>query len=289
MRFKRTLRQSAVIEGVGIHTGERSRLVCRPASEGTGVVLARADLAGSPRWTLFGGAGLESNSVLRGEGRRTLLAGPSGGSVETVEHFLAALWALGISNLSAELTGPELPILDGSAAGYAEALAAAGLEDQTEQIPVWTVREPIFVSGNSCAMLALPHEGLRITYTLDYPYAGLSAQTVSMDLTPDVFLKSIAPARTFCAQEEAERLREQGFGKGATTANTLVMTASGPLDNQLRFADECARHKILDLVGDLSFLGSDVQAHIVAVRSGHALNHRLREQLAEQIKERGSL
>ncbi len=279
MRFQRTLRREAVIEGIGIHTGEPSRLVCRPAAEGTGIVLSRTDLAGEPRWNLTGG--LAADAVQQGAGRRTLLSG-AGGSVETVEHFLAALWALGIANLKAELTGPELPILDGSAAGFIEPFTAAGLEDQRAPIGSLIVREPVFVSGERSAILALPHDGFRVTYTLDYPYPGLEAQTVSIDLTPERFAEAIAPARTFCAREEAERLRAQGFGKGATTANTLVMTADGPLDNRLRFRDECARHKILDLIGDLSLLGSDLRAHIVAVRSGHALNHKLREALAAQ-------
>lgn len=277
MRPQRTLRREAAIEGIGVHTGERSRLVCRPAAVGTGIVLTRVDLANQPAWNLTGR--LAADAVRQGAGRRTLLAG-AGGSVETVEHFLAALWALGIANLKAELTGPELPILDGSAAGFIEAFTAAGLEEQSGRIEVLSVREPVFVSADRSAILALPHDGLRVTYTLDYPQPGLQAQTVSVDLTPELFAETIAPARTFCSRDEAERLRAQGFGKGATTANTLVMTADGPLDNRLRFVDECARHKILDLIGDLSLLGLDLRAHIVAVRSGHALNHKLREALA---------
>jgi UDP-3-O-acyl N-acetylglucosamine deacetylase len=278
MRPQATLRRETVIEGVGIHTGERARLVCRPAPAGSGIVLSRKDIAGEPRWHLTGA--LASESVTQGAGRRTLLSG-AGGSVETVEHFLAALWGMGISNLSAELEGPELPILDGSSAGFVTAFEASGLEEQTGTIAEVAVREPIFVSGDRCAILALPFDGFRVTYTLDYPYPGLRAQTVSLDLTPRTFLDAVAPARTFCAREEADRLREQGFGKGATTDNTLVMTTDGPLNNRLRFGDECARHKVLDLVGDLSLLGADVRAHVVAVRSGHALNHRLREALRE--------
>lgn len=278
MRSQATLRQEAVLEGIGIHTGERARLVCRPAAPDSGVVLCRKDLAGEPRWSLTGP--LASEAVTQGAGRRTLLSGV-GGSVETIEHFMAALWGLGISNLEAELEGPELPILDGSAAEFVRAFAGAGVADQGRPARELIVREPVFVSADRSAILALPHDGLRITYTLDYPYPGLRAQTVSLDVTPGAFLEAVAPARTFCAQEEAERLREQGFGKGATTGNTLVMTADGPLENRLRFPDECARHKVLDLIGDLSLLGADVRAHLVAVRSGHALNHRLREALRE--------
>jgi UDP-3-O-acyl N-acetylglucosamine deacetylase len=277
VRLQKTLRREAVLEGPGIHTGVYARLVCRPAVEGTGIRLTRIDLAGEPRWNLTGGQG--ADAVTQGAGRRTLLAG-AGGSVETIEHFMAALWALGIANVRAELTGPELPILDGSALPYIDAFRAAGLEDQSAPIRTVSLSEPVFVCGERSAMLALPHHGLRVTYTLDYPYPGLAGQTVSADLTPETFIASIASARTFCAREEADRLREQGFGKGATTANTLVMTGQGPVDNQLRFSDECARHKILDLIGDLSLLGADVQAQIVAVRSGHALNHQLREALA---------
>lgn len=282
MRSQATLRGEAVVEGIGIHTGERARLVCRPADPDNGIVLLRKDLPGEPRWNLTGP--LASEAVTQGAGRRTLLSG-AGGSVETVEHFMAALWGLGITNLTAELEGPELPILDGSAADFARALAAAGIADQGRPGRELVVREPVFVSGDRSAILALPFDGLRVTYTLDYPYPGLRAQTVSLDLTPRNFLEQIVPARTFCAREEAERLREQGFGKGATTANTLVMTADGPVDNRLRFTDECARHKILDLIGDLSLLGADLRAHVVAVRSGHALNHRLREALTAAASE----
>lgn len=280
MRFERTLRREAAFEGVGIHTGERSRLVCRPAVPGTGVVLTRVDLAEKPRWILNKPEGpTGAPAASRSAERRTVLAGPDG-SVETIEHFSAALWALGIANMHAELSGPELPILDGSASEYVRVLQAAGLEDQPGRIRELFVREPIFVSGERSAVLALPHDGLRVTYTLDYSQPGLQAQTVSLDLSPQIFLDSVAPARTFCAREEVDQLRRQGFGKGATTDNTLVMTADGPLNNRLRFSDECARHKILDLIGDLGLLGADVRAHIIAVRSGHALNHRFREALA---------
>lgn len=278
MRTQATLLRDTVIEGVGIHTGAVARLICRPAPRDSGIVLSRVDLPGEPRWNLTGP--LVSDAVTQGAGRRTLLSG-AGGSVETVEHFMAALWGLGITNLTADLEGPELPILDGSAAAFVSAFRGSGLQEQDGAISEITVREPIFVSGERSAILALPHDGLRVTYTLDYPYPGLRGQTVSIDLTPQAFLDQVAPARTFCAREEADRLREQGFGKGATTANTLVMTGDGPLDNQLRFKDECARHKILDLIGDLSLLGSDFKAHIIAVRSGHALNHRLREALLQ--------
>lgn len=296
MRFERTLRREAAIEGAGIHTGERARLVCRPAAAGAGVAITRMDLPGKPRWILnkgheaqaaAGGAARQAAAEAQGSARRTFLAGPEG-SVETVEHFLAALWALGISNLEAELTGPELPILDGSALEYIRAFTAAGLEDQADAVRELRVRRPVFVSAERSAILALPYDGLKVTYTLDYPYPGLAAQTVSLELTPENFLESVAPARTFCAREEADRLRELGFGKGATTENTLVMTSDGPLNNRLRFGDECARHKILDLIGDLGLLGADVRAHIVAVRSGHALNHRFRAALVESAQEQAT-
>jgi UDP-3-O-acyl-N-acetylglucosamine deacetylase len=200
---------------------------------------------------------------------------------------MAALWGLGIANMSAELTGPELPILDGSSLGFVDAFSSAGLEDQKSFFLPIEIQEPVFVSGSTSAILALPHDGLKVTYTLDYPFAGLRAQTVSIEITPDNFLKQLAPARTFCSREEAERLQALGFGKGATTDNTLVIGVDGkPQDNTLRFADECARHKILDLLGDLSFMGADLRGHLIAVRSGHALNHRLRQAILENCAQR---
>ena len=148
------------------------------------------------------------------------------------------------------------------------------------------MREPIFCHEGSAALLALPHDGLRVTYTLDYPHPALRSQTVSFEVDEGVYARQIAPARTFCTEEEARSLRQKGFGKGADRRNTLVMGPSGPRGNRLRFADECARHKVLDLLGDLGLLNLDLRGHFIGIRSGHALNHRLCELILKDRRAR---
>ncbi len=170
-----------------------------------------------------------------------------------------------------------------------EPVRAAGREPQGAEAPAFEVAEPIFLSAKNAVLAAHPHKGLRVTYTLDYDYPGLRAQTVSFDVDERTFSREIAPARTFCTADEAKSLREAGYGLGADTRNTLVMSPEGPVENSLRFPDECARHKALDLIGDLALLGARLDAHVIAIRSGHQLNRRLVEAIASAqtvLKER---
>lgn len=264
--IQQTVARDVRLEGRGLHTGEFARLVIRKAGPGSGIRFRRGGIE-SPAGAGFAAAGAA---------RRTTV-GEGAGAVETVEHLLAALYALGVTNAVAELDGPEVPALDGSSIGFVEALRAGGLEPQSEAARTIAVAEPIFLSAKNATLAAHPHRGLRVTYTLDYDYPGMRAQTVSFDVNEPTFAREIAPARTFCTADEAKRLREAGYGLGADTTNTLVMTPEGPAENALRFPDECARHKALDLIGDLALLGARLDAHVIAIRSGHALNRRLVE------------
>lgn len=202
--------------------------------------------------------------------------------IQTVEHLMSALNGMGVTNLSVELEGPEIPALDGSALEFVRILKKAGLVRQSKKRLVYRVKSPLFCSSGNALLYILPHEGFKVTYTLDYPHPRLKEQTVSFDVTEDAYIRQIAPARTFCTEEDAVFLKHKGLGKGATYQNTLVMTDKGPKHNRLKFPDECARHKVLDLIGDLGMLGFSIHGHVIGIRSGHALNRRMADLIMKQ-------
>jgi UDP-3-O-acyl-N-acetylglucosamine deacetylase len=213
-----------------------------------------------------------------------------------VEHVLAALAGLRVDNCRVELDAPEPPGLDGSARAFVEALLAAGLQRQPERRPVYRVDEPVILSaGNATLALHPAHDhSLTMTYFLDYGLRSpLGRQVHTQPVTPTTFIHELAPCRTFILEAEGEELRRQGLGTRTTTADLLVFGPHGPLDNALRFANEPARHKVLDLVGDLSLLGVDLCGHVIACRSGHPLNvemvRRLREHLIADGPPQGRL
>ncbi|MBI4354962.1 MAG: bifunctional UDP-3-O-[3-hydroxymyristoyl] N-acetylglucosamine deacetylase/3-hydroxyacyl-ACP dehydratase [Candidatus Omnitrophica bacterium] len=254
------------LKGTGIHTGAAVELQFQPAPEGTGIVFVRTDLSGRPRIPAMV-ACIQDTAPLH---RRTTI-GQDQVSVQTIEHLMAALWGLGIDNLVIELNGPEVPGMDGSAVAFVDTLQRAGLAAQSAPRRVLDIREPVYVEHNGAAITALPYDGFRISYTLSYDHPLLHSQFVTFNAT-NRFAEEIAPARTFCMEQEAEALRRQGLGRGATYENTLVWGPKGVIQNRLRFEDECARHKVLDLLGDLYLLGAPLRGHILAVKSGHGLN-----------------
>jgi len=248
-------------------------LTVRPATADTGVVFFK----NGKRL----GAHSKDSLPLAQSQRCTVLGKPPH-DIMTVEHFLAAAWCLGLCNLEAHLNGPELPALDGSALGFVRFLKGLGIKKQGTRQLVWRVREPIFFAEPGKAIQALPSSTLSVAYILDYPHAALKNQRVDFSADPKTFERELAPARTFCTADEAASLKKLGFGRGADASNTLVMSAKGPLSNRLRFKDECARHKALDLLGDLSLLGHGLTGRIVGLRSGHTLNRQLVEEIRRQ-------
>jgi UDP-3-O-[3-hydroxymyristoyl] N-acetylglucosamine deacetylase / 3-hydroxyacyl-[acyl-carrier-protein] dehydratase len=273
MTLQRTIARPATCAGTGLHTGETATVRFVPAPPNTGIVFVRTDLP------MTDGGGRPKIPALApyriAQPRRTaIMCGEA--EVHTVEHMISAAVGLGIDNLEIELAGPEAPGFDGSAAEYVRVLKAAGLEEQDAPRRELTVTEPIKVEGdNGAELTALPNPagGLRLTYTLDYPVRPLRNVRVEFDVTEDRYASEIAPARTFVLKEEAEMLKALGLGAGASLDNTLVFDDDSPIGGvQLRFPDEAARHKVLDLVGDLAILGSRLNAHVIAVKSGHELN-----------------
>lgn len=276
-RVQKTLGAEVRLEGVGLHTGERSSVTLKPLGAGSGLVMKRR--VGNALETVFCSSDVRFDA--QSHARRSTL-GFDEARVETVEHLSAALYGLGVSNVEVVVEGPEIPVMDGSALEFVKAIRKAGLVDQAIPRGVFAVTEPLFVSTPKAALAVLPDDKFCVTYTLDYKHPKLSGQTVSFEVNEDVFAEDIAPARTFCTEQEAQALRAQGLGKGADYKNTLVMGQDGPVQNRLRFADECARHKVLDLIGDLGVMGFELRGHVVGIRSGHALNRELVLKILEQ-------
>jgi UDP-3-O-[3-hydroxymyristoyl] N-acetylglucosamine deacetylase/3-hydroxyacyl-[acyl-carrier-protein] dehydratase len=236
--------------------------------------------------------------------RRTALVNGEA-EVQTTEHLLAALCGAGVQNVEVRLDAPELPGLDGSALPFYEAVKEVGVDGQGLPARQLHLRKPIVVTDTGASVIALPREsGLSVAYTLDYTalraaghgagatqgghqrsgggLTGLETQFLEIELSEESFAKEIAPARTFVLEEEIQQLRAAGLGKGANTQNTLVLGRDGIIDNTLRFRDEFVRHKVLDLLGDLYLMGCQLHGHLLATKSGHALNVRLARLILEQ-------
>lgn len=277
-RKQRTLLSEVVLAGTGLHEGRAVRVRIVPAPAETGVVFARTDLPGAPTVAALSGAVTDG-------GRRTRLR-RGAAEVHTVEHLLAALFALRLDNARIELDGPELPGLDGSARPWAEALSAAGAVEQDHPRAELLLARPVAVELGGASLAAIPtgRPVLELSYTLDYRRDGLPPQYVEASLPGTDLPAEILPARTFVLASEMEVLRAAGYGRGATAENTLVLAAGGqPLSGTLRFPDEPARHKMLDLLGDLSLLGADLSARVVAVKSGHRAHHELVRRLVREL------
>lgn len=288
---RRTLRSVARFEGVTLFTGVRAALAVHPAAAHHGLRFRRADLPGSP-------AIPATHAHVVPESRRTVLsadpADPKAPTVQTVEHLLSALAGLGITDALVELHGPEVPIADGSAAPFVDALTAAGVaEFARADARVATVAEPIVLDDAKTRIEALPlapgdEPGLHLTYRLDYgPGAPIPAQEASLVLPLGApargYAAGVAPARTFCLAQEAQAMRQMGLFTHLSPRDMLVIGPEGPVDNAYRFPDEPARHKLLDLLGDLALSGVPVSGRVVATRTGHAHNHAMAKRLAALI------
>jgi UDP-3-O-acyl N-acetylglucosamine deacetylase len=264
------------VHGVGFLTGALVRLRFVPAPPFTGVVFVRTDLSAR----ILIPACLDQ---VTGTQRRTTIGQPPG-EVGLVEHVLAALAGLRIDNCFVELDAPEPPGLDGSAWRFVDALSSAEPVNQPAWRQVCSVNTPVLVNAKGATLTLYPTETdqLRISYILDYGHdSPIGWQMHSQNLTPESFALDIACCRTFILESEAAELRRQGLGARTTAADLLVFGSRGPIDNKLRYANEPARHKILDIIGDLSLLGFDLRGHVVAYRSGHPLNVELVRRLGQ--------
>ncbi len=281
---QRTIKGDSKLVGRGLFGGQEARVVFRPAPEDSGIIFLRTDLAEAPPIPAL------APNVVERPRRTAIEMGPA--CVETVEHCLAAIAALKIDNLVAEVSGPELPAPDASAAAFFDVLKEAGIAEQQERRREFVIKEPVVVTNGEASIYALPCEGddLHVSYDLDYgPNTGIGRQLYSCRLTSDVFERSLAPARTFLLESEAKALQEQGIGQHIGPRDVLVINADGPIQNKYRFPNECVRHKVVDLLGDLCLAGRSLKGRIVAYKSGHALNQQMARKLYQCIQRRERL
>ena len=281
-RPQRTLRRPVEVAGVGFLTGACVRARFVPAPPSTGVVFVRTDLR--PAVCIPAHV-----AQVTGTARRTTL-GRGKAEIGLVEHVLAALAGLRVDNCRVELDAPEPPGLDGSARRFVDAIIEAGIQTQPARQAVWAVDAPVVLEQGGATLALHPPEssGLRLSYFLNYgAFSPLGRQVHTQDLNPGRFIEELASCRTFILEDEVAELRRQGLGRRTTSADLLVFGRRGPIDNRVRFANEPARHKVLDLVGDLALLGADLCGHVVAYRSGHPLNVELVRTLHRQLSAAG--
>ncbi|MFH1219827.1 MAG: bifunctional UDP-3-O-[3-hydroxymyristoyl] N-acetylglucosamine deacetylase/3-hydroxyacyl-ACP dehydratase [Candidatus Eisenbacteria bacterium] len=277
---QRTIGSEVTFSGVGLHGGEQTTVVFKPAPPNSGIKFIRTDVPERPEIRADVANASESD-----HSRRTVLR-KGDVTISTVEHVLAAVHGLAIDNLTIELNRPEPAEPDGSSAPYVEILKRAGLVDQPDPKRYLEVKSPVGFSENGVEIMALPFDGLRITFTVHYDHPQIGTQYASFDISEDVFEKEIAPARTFSLLKEVEELRKRGLIKGGSLKNSIVVSDDGIRNEEpLRFPDEFVRHKILDLLGDLCLVGGPIKAHVIAVRSGHTTNIKLVRLLKSQFGE----
>ena len=275
-----TVAKDITLEGTGVHSGEAATLTFRPADAGSGIRFRRTDLPGEPQIP----ASLDY--VVKTDLGTTLGQGEA--HVLTVEHVLAALYSQGVDNAIVELSGPEVPIRDGSFRDYVAALADAGIREQEAEIRVVRVDAPLSVAGGDGeSYVVTPSAGLRISATIDFEHPLIGRQFGSFHVDPDTFGNELAPARTFGFRADAEALHARGLALGASLDNTVVLDDEGIMNDGLRFPDEFLRHKVGDIVGDLSLLGAHLEAHVVAERPSHAGNVALAKALAQASRRSG--
>ncbi len=283
VRLQRTICRPVTVEGVGYWSGRRVRIEFRPAPVDSGITFVRDDLAA--------GARVPARAEFRAEVPRRTNLNCQGVQVDMVEHILATLAGLEIDNCDVGVDQAEMPGCDGSAREFVQAIDSVGTFEQDRAPQRLEVTETVRHSCGEAWIEARPaHEGeYKVQFELDYPHdAAIGRQTARMRVTPELFRREIAPCRTFVLQREAEEMVRRGLGTQVTPRDLLVFDEHGPIDNQLRFPNECARHKVLDVIGDMALTGCQVVGHIVAHRSGHRLHAALASELVARFKH-GSL
>ncbi len=280
VRQQRTIKNPFIFKGIGIHTGIRVRTEFKPAPVGTGIVFRRIDL--DPVVEIPA----KAEFIDPGEVRRNTTLARDGVQIHTVEHILAAASGLQVDNLVIDIDADEPPEpADGSVLELVESIRAAGIENQGVPVKYLKITTPVSFYKDDVELLALPYEGFRVSYTIEYESEFIGTQYFSIDIDPDTFTSEIAPSRTFALMSDVEMLRKEGLIKGGSLDNAVVVDENGIMnDAPLRFPDEFVRHKILDIIGDLTLTGAPIEGHIIAVRSGHNYNLPFARLLAQDMK-----
>jgi UDP-3-O-[3-hydroxymyristoyl] N-acetylglucosamine deacetylase len=273
MRTQQTIRRPVSVAGTGYWSGRAVRVDFLPAAAGAGLVFVRADVGVPVR--------IPASVEYRVEATARTNLAAAGVQLQMVEHALSALAGLGIDCCVVRVDAEEMPGLDGSSRAFVDALDEAGLEPLGPPVEPLVVAEVVREGDDLSWIEASPPRfaGLSIDYELDYGAGPIGRQTLAIRVTPETYREELAAARTFISLEEAARLRAGGMALGVGYQDLLVFDERGPVDNALRWPDECVRHKVLDLVGDLALVGRPLHAHVRACRSGHRLNGALASRL----------
>ncbi len=270
---EQTIADAIEFRGIGLHTGEMAAMRILPAAPGKGIVFRRVDL---DNFEIRADVG----SVARVAYATTLMK--KGVWISTVEHALSALYGVGVDNAYVELDNFEVPILDGSALPYTEAIARVGLVQQSRRRKYLRITRPFQLEEQGKTIGIFPSHTFSIRYEIDFPHPVIGEQRLEVELAIGSFARLIAPARTFGFYHEVEKLQASGLIRGGSLENAIVLTETGMLnDTELRFPDEFVRHKILDLLGDFALIGQPVLGRLVANKAGHALHTRFVAELLE--------
>ncbi|SHJ78189.1 UDP-3-O-[3-hydroxymyristoyl] N-acetylglucosamine deacetylase [Malonomonas rubra DSM 5091] len=274
MILQRTIEKSITISGIGLHSGARINLKLRPAEANTGIVFYRTD----GEQTIAIKASHE-NVV---DTRMATVIGSQGATVSTIEHFMAALSAFGIDNLNVDIDGPEVPVLDGSAAPFIREIQQAGIKALPQSRKFIAIRKPLEIIEGEKRISIIPSRFFRITFDIAFDHKAISVQQYSMKFTTENFCKDIASARTFGFLQEVEYLKANGLARGGSLENAVVIDNDGVMNPEgLRYPDEFVRHKILDACGDFSLIGHPILGHIRAFKAGHDLNAKMVQTILE--------
>ena len=270
-----TTSRETTFSGIGLHTGNLTTLTFKPAPPDSGVTFYRVDLPGKPA------IHAEIDNVIDVSRGTTL--GRNGIEVHTVEHVLAAVVGIGIDNLDIELDANETPVGDGSALPFMSALKKVEIVEQDRERKYIKVEEPVHYRQGDVTLSILPADELRVTMTIAYDHVVIGTQYASFTITPEIFEKEIASARTFCFLRDVKMLQDQGLIRGGTLENAVVIGDESILNDDLRFPDEFVRHKVLDLLGDLFLLGRPLKGHVIGVKSGHAMHVKFSKQIKKAL------
>ena len=279
---RKTIKNTVEISGIGLHKGEEIKLALKSngqESNEQGIIFKRVDVA-------------DKNNIVKVDYRNlfdlergTNIRNEDDVKVHTIEHFLSALSVTGITDILVEISGNELPILDGSSAGFVEKLLEAEIVELESEIEPVVIKEPVIFSDEKAGkyVIALPYDNFKISYTIDFNHSFLKSQYFEIEVNLENYMENIARCRTFAFDYEIEFLKKNNLALGGSLENAVVVGADGPLNPEgLRYPDEFVRHKILDIVGDLYVLGRPLQAHIIAIKAGHYVNSRLTEMIAKK-------
>lgn len=269
-----TIHRSVRCTGIGLHSGKQVDLVLRPAAEDTGILFSLRDGSGSTFLTPAPSLVVETSlATVLGDGHET---------VATVEHLLASINGMGIDNIHIEVTGKEVPIMDGSAASFVYLLKQAGVRKLNKPRKIMAVKKAMEFEQDGKYIKARPYDGLRLDYTIEFAHPLIGRQEMSLEITPENFTQHLAKARTFGFLKEVDYLHANGLALGGTLDNAVVLDEYNILNAEgLRFDDEFVRHKMLDFVGDIATFGARLQGHFEVFASGHALNNAFLRHLDE--------